>query len=125
VNRRGFLRGLLALPFAPAALKLIGKLPGPPGRWASGNYNDIIAATIESRSRQIADNISQNNVLLAALRKSAARRAALTPEQRLAEDRDNRRRRWREEARYAFDRGNTVRTDSRAPSGFAAWRRTG
>ena len=36
--------------------------------FANSNYSDILASTIESRSRELADNVTNNNALLAKLR---------------------------------------------------------
>lgn len=134
MKRRNFLLGALLAPFAPKVLAPVAErlLAAGKGLLVRSGYRevtlfphpgfgDIIATTISSRSKQIADNVSRNNVLMLSLTREGKRRAALSPEERLAEDRKWARIRWREEPRWAFDRGNTVRVDSRASSGYAAW----
>lgn len=134
MNRRWFLKALLALPFVPLATQLEATTElvftdaearlelveqAVTERISRGLYtNDIIATTIESRSRQIADNVYKNNALLLALRRHDARMKS-DPVYRRGYNRQQ----WRG-VRYKYSRGETVRVDARCPSGFAAWRDT-
>ena len=74
MNRRGFLKGIVALP----ALGLIG-LPEPTtrGLWTgrvtpAGHKSlaDIVAASLKGRSRHVVDNFVATNPLLQRLAKS-------------------------------------------------------
>jgi hypothetical protein len=80
MNRRMLLRGLLALPFVPLATKVAAAIEltqpsadlpifGQQG-FALPQFSDVISCTIESRSKEMADNIYKNNALLAVLKKS-------------------------------------------------------
>src|ERR1051326_1849914 len=42
--------------------------------FANSNYSDILATTIESRSKEIADNVSKNNAVLAQLKQKDRQR---------------------------------------------------
>lgn len=57
--------------------------------WRCGlqSVGDVISATIETRSAQISDSVSKNNVLFVALKREHDRRASLTQDERDAEDR--------------------------------------
>lgn len=70
MNRRGLLKGLLALPLVTA---WVGVRP----RWThrrlpttvswSPEASATIAAIVESRARRMADNVAANNLVLAQL----------------------------------------------------------
>lgn len=67
MKRRSLLKAALLGPLAPQVKWLAEHLPAPVRR--AIRLDELVAATMRNRSRQIAENITNNNALLRMLEK--------------------------------------------------------